>query len=242
MTNPNRDPAPPEPRFRLTPLTEAAWLARFDAPRDAAAWAAAVREADLPGVLDVVPAFENVAVFADPDRVEIGDELPARLAAIPVPPPDLRPPRRFRIRTLYDGEDLPEVARAAGLAVDEVVAIVSELELLVQAVGFLPGFLYVGDLPPPLAGIPRRSSPRHRVPPGSVALAGNRLGVYPVESPGGWNLLGRAPHRLADPGRDWFPVQPGDLVRFPSIDRDEYAALLGIDHPGPDPDPLRDAT
>ena len=95
------------------------------------------------------------------------------------------------------------------------------------AVGFLPGFPYAVELPEPLAGLPRREPPRTRVPAGSVAIAGRQTGIYPVDSPGGWHLIGRTPLRIADPSREHFPIRAGDRLRFVPIDDGRFAALEG---------------
>ncbi len=121
--------------------------------------------------------------------------------------------------TVYDGEDLEDVARRIGATVEEVVRLHSEREYLVYMVGFTPGFAYMGSTHERL-GLPRRSTPRTRVPAGSVGIAMGQTGIYPSATPGGWNLLGRAEHRdLFDLSRDppsYF--LPGDRVRFVPVD------------------------
>jgi KipI family sensor histidine kinase inhibitor len=100
----------------------------------------------------------------------------------------------------------------------------SGVEYNVFAIGFLPGFVYAGYLPPALAGLPRRDAPRVRVPVGSVAIAGRQTGIYPRESPGGWHLLGRTPLRIVDPDEGYFPIQAGDRIQFQLIPADEFEA------------------
>lgn len=119
------------------------------------------------------------------------------------------------IDVVYDGEDLADVAARAGVSVARVIALHSDAEYTVEVVGFLPGFGYLGEVPPELR-VARRASPRPRVPAGSVAIAGRYAGIYPFASPGGWHLLGRAMEpALFDPTRA-FPTRfaPGDRVRF----------------------------
>lgn len=227
----------------LEPLGERAFLARFDAEDDARGWASAVRAGAIPGVVDVVLAYRSVAVFADPDRADL-DSLERRLGAVVPTPEDASSGRLIRVPVLYDGEDLDDVAARLGLTREDVIRFHSGREYRVQAVGFLPGFPYCGDLPDGLAGLARRESPRARVPAGSVAIVGRQTGIYPVESPGGWHLIGRTPCRVADPARGEFPIAAGDRVVFAPVDSSEYRrregeSLAGIAPPfaaslGPD--------
>lgn len=202
----------------LQPLGDRALLAAFATEAEAAAWAAAVDSAGLPGVLDVVLAYATAAVHADPDLVLDWDAWAARLRAIrPDQAPDRPPGRLHRIPVVYDGPDLDAVARAIGATPAEVVALHSGRDYRVFAVGFQPGFPYAGYLADPLAGLARRASPRTRVPAGSVAVAGRQTGIYPVDSPGGWHLLGRTPLRIVDLAAGHFPIAPGDGLRFEPV-------------------------
>lgn len=126
----------------------------------------------------------------------------------------------IEIPVAYGGEygpDLETVAEARGLTVGEVIALHSGTEYLCYMIGFMPGFPYLGKLPDPLR-TPRLSTPRTRVAAGSVAIADAQTGIYPRESPGGWNLLGRTAVRLFDPDADPPSlISPGDRVRFVPI-------------------------
>jgi len=125
------------------------------------------------------------------------------------------------------GADLPALASAKGLSVAEVITLHSQQDYLVYAIGFAPGFAYLGFVDPLLQS-PRHSAPRLQVPAGSVALADRQTAVYPAPSPGGWQLLGRCPLRLF--ALDQQPVMPfavGDRVRFEPVDRAEYLRLGG---------------
>ena len=210
----------------LFPLGDRAWLARFEDEAAARGWVAAVRAAGWPGVVDVVLAYRTAAVFADPDQVDL-DALEARLRAVAPLAAEAATGRTITLPVLYDGEDLSEVAQRVGLSVAEVVARHAGRTYDVLAIGFQPGFPYAGDLPPELSGLPRRASPRVRVPAGSVAIAGRQTGVYPAESPGGWHLLGRTPLRIVDPERDHFPIRAGDRLRFEPIDEAGFADRRG---------------
>ncbi|HEX8202321.1 MAG TPA: allophanate hydrolase subunit 1, partial [Isosphaeraceae bacterium] len=201
----------------LQALGDRAVLARFATEEDAARWAIAVRARGWPGVVDVAPAYRSVAVFADPDRVEL-EELEARLRSVAIEAADRGAGARIMIPVRYDGEDLPEVAARLGLTPDEVVAAHSGRDYQVYAIGFLPGFPYAGYLPESLRGLPRRDVPRVRVPAGAVAIVGRQTAVYPEESPGGWHLIGRTPLRIVDLERGHFPIRAGDTLRFMPID------------------------
>jgi KipI family sensor histidine kinase inhibitor len=213
----------------LQPLGDRALLARFASERAAADWAAAIRDRRWPGITDVVFAYRTVAVHADPDRADLPD-LESGLRTIAAGPAgESRPDRsgtgrRLVIPVLYDGEDLGDVASRLGLGPSEVIALHSGVEYDVFAIGFQPGFPYAGYLPTALSDLPRRDSPRLRVPAGSVAIAGRQTGIYPAESPGGWHLLGRTPACIVDLDEGYFPIRAGDRIRFRPIGAEEFEA------------------
>lgn len=210
----------------LDPMGDRAYLAHFADERSAAAWAGAVRARNWPGVTDVVLAYRGVAVFADPDRLDPTD-LESRLRSIAIEPADTPGPGTTEplvIPVLYDGEDLDDVAARLGLSPAEVVARHTGVDYDVFAIGFQPGFPYAGYLPAALSGLPRRESPRLRVPLGSVAIAGRQTGIYPADSPGGWHLLGRTPLCIVDLDEGYFPLRAGDRIRFRPIPAGEFEA------------------
>ena len=136
--------------------------------------------------------------------------------------------RLWQLPACYEGDcapDLDDVARATKLTTAEVVATHAHETYRVYCIGFLPGFPYMGDLPAPLE-LPRRPSPRIRVPMGSLSMAMRMTGIYPLESPGGWHLIGRTPVRIFDRRRaDAVLLQPGDEVQFTPVSRIEYDRL-----------------
>jgi inhibitor of KinA len=136
--------------------------------------------------------------------------------------------RTIDVPVCYDDEfalDLPEVAAHCRLPPDEVVRLHARAAYRVACVGFTPGFPYLSGLPDRLA-TPRRSTPRSAVPAGSVAIGGNQTGIYPHQSPGGWNIIGRTPLRLFDPRSDPpARLAIGDAVRFRVIAREEFDEL-----------------
>ncbi|MBA3295322.1 MAG: 5-oxoprolinase subunit PxpB [Acidobacteria bacterium] len=174
-------------------------------------------------ILDAVVGYCTLTVYFDPLLVDAGwleGELRA-LAAEDVAPADVEGVR-IDVPVCYGGElgpDLVSVADTIGATVDEVIALHCAPEYLVYVVGFVPGFAYMGVVDERLA-LPRRAAPRTRVPSGSVAIAAGQTGIYPMETPGGWHLLGRTPLRPFDAARN-EPVlfSPGDRVRFHPIDR-----------------------
>jgi len=125
------------------------------------------------------------------------------------------------------GEDLEALASRASITVDEVIELHSAMEYRVYAIGFAPGYAYLGEVDERIAA-PRLATPRAKVPRGSVAIADRQTAVYPAVSPGGWNLIGRCPIRMFNPDADpTMPVSVGDRVRFEPIDRKRYLELGG---------------
>jgi inhibitor of KinA len=211
----------------LTPLGDAAALARFADEAAALSFAAAARAAALPWVQDVVPAYRAVAVFFDADRVRLSAVL-AALRTLPASPPAATVGRLHIIPCCYDlGPDLALVAERTGLGPAAVVDLHAGREYTVYAVGFCPGFPYLGYLSDPLCGVPRLPSPRVRVEPGSVGVTGRQTGIYPLPRPGGWPLIGRTPLTLVDVADGYFPLRAGDRIRFEPVPPGDYARRLG---------------
>ncbi len=162
-----------------------------------------------PGVTDVVVTEQHVAFYFHPAHPPEDPLLALDLARDMAPPT----PMLHRVRVRYDGPDLDEVARRAGRTREEVIKLHSGAEYRVQVIGFLPGFAYLGDLPDALQQ-PRLSTPRPRVPRGSVAIAGKHTAIYPLDTPGGWNLIGTAlEFRTFHPSKGTVWAL-GDRVRF----------------------------
>ncbi len=200
----------------IDPLGDCGFLVHFASEPGAAVWSKTVRDARWPGVTDVVLAYRSVALFFDPDVADAA-LLESKMSALVPQAGTQTAGRLVVIPVLYDGPDLGDVAERSGLAPTAVIDQHSSHEYDVFAIGFLPGFPYAGYLPASLRGIPRRSVPRVTVEPGSVAMAGAQTGIYPVESPGGWHLLGRTPICIADPATAYFPIRSGDRLRFDPI-------------------------
>jgi inhibitor of KinA len=201
---------------RVDPLINAFLVALADA----------VRARCGSSVRDAVVGYCTLTVYFDPFRVDprwIEGEIRA-VAADADAAPDVEG-ARLEIPVCYGGElgsDLEDVAARIGSSPEEVIALHASREYRVYVVGFVPGFAYMGTVDERL-NLPRRSSPRTKVPAGSVAIAAGQTGIYPMETPGGWHILGRTPVRPFDPRRN-PPVLfgPGDLVRFRPISREEF--------------------
>lgn len=190
--------------------------------------AAKIAAAALPGVLDVVPAYNAITVFYDAGRVGDYDRWSAQLASCAKATSKKTSVKSStrEIPVCYGGEygpDLDELAQALGRSVEEVIALHTNGAYVVHAVGFVPGFAYLGGLPRALHR-PRRATPRAAVPPGSVGIGGGQTGIYPLETPGGWNLIGRTPLRLFDATREEPALlRMGDRVTFRAILPKEFA-------------------
>ena len=196
--------------------------------RKVRALATALEKAALAGVVEVVPTYRSLTIYYDPLSLSLADlrhsveGLLDRLEEIPLPAP-----RVVTIPTVYGGEfgpDLPSVARHCGLTEEQVIRLHTRPTYHVYMLGFTAGYPYLGGMSKRLT-TPRLPSPRLRVPAGSVGIGGNQTGVYSVESPGGWRLIGRTPLTLFDPAWE-VPVliRPGDQVQFVRITPDEYEA------------------
>lgn len=189
----------------------------------------AVEAARLPAVVELVPTYRSVLVHYRPEVMgyaRMYEQLTRILNGLTAV--ELPPAGEIRVPVLYGGEfgpDLENVARLHGLGEEEVVALHTAPEYLIYMLGFLPGFCYLGGLDPRLH-TPRLTAPRTSIPAGSVGIAGAQTGVYPLPSPGGWQLIGRTPLRLYDPHRSRpILLDAGMRLRFYPIDRAEFDRL-----------------
>ncbi|PYM00511.1 MAG: hypothetical protein DMF19_09355 [Verrucomicrobia bacterium] len=185
----------------------------------------ALEGANIPGVIDVTSAYESVALFFEPGRIEGDVEEKIRALVAQAGVRGGRKARRIEIPVCYDDEfalDLARVASQTFLTGDAIIALHSSSEYTVACVGFVPGFPFLAGLSEKLR-VPRLESPRTKVPAGSVAIANAQAGIYPFESPGGWNVIGRTPLHLFDANaQSPALLQPGDRVRFRRITRQEF--------------------
>lgn len=193
--------------MNLLPYGPHAVLAEFDDLQQVMAAAAAWRSAAWPGVTEIVPAARTVLVVHD-------GSLDTSLLTTHVAGESAAGDLTISLAVRYDGDDLHEVAAATGLSVDDVIALHSGAVYTVAFCGFMPGFAYMVGLPEALH-LPRRATPRTRVPAGAVAIAAEFAGVYPQASPGGWHLLGHTDAVLwDDTRRPPALLAPGTTLRF----------------------------
>lgn len=194
--------------------------------RKIAATVQLMREQHINGVTDVIPAFCSLLINYDP-RVISYEQIKRRMEAlvkIDVTAGDTRK-RVFEIPVCYGGEygpDIRNIADHAGMSVEEVIQIHTSRDYLIYMLGFLPGFTYLGGLDERIH-TPRLANPRIRIPAGSVGIGGSQTGIYPMDSPGGWQLMGMTPVKTYDPDREVpILVEAGDYIRFVAIDEDEF--------------------
>jgi KipI family sensor histidine kinase inhibitor len=220
--------------YRILPSGDSLALVEFEERVDpivnarAIALSHSIAARALKGIRDIVPTYRTVAVHFDPLKTDVAglfryldQEAAQSLPGVPATG------ETIRIPVCYGGAygpDLESVAAFAKASVDEVVLLHTAVRYRVFMLGFVPGFAYLGSVDPRIAS-PRRETPRVRVPRGSVGIAGEQTGVYPQETPGGWQLIGRTPVALFDASRsDPFLLEPGDHVEFYAIAAAEFEA------------------
>lgn len=181
------------------------------------------------GILEIIPSYRSLAIIYDPSCTTVSAlkntllELEDHLSEIEIPAPEAK-----EIPVCYGdefGPDIEFVARSHDLTTDEVIKIHSEPLYPIYMIGFTPGFPFLGGLPEQLH-TPRLTTPRTFVAAGSVGIANNQTGIYPVSSPGGWQIIGRVPLKLFDPERsNPFLLKAGELLKFRPVSTEEYYAL-----------------
>jgi len=209
---------------QIVPLSDSAVLLRLGESihpainRQVHLLAAALTLHPLPGIIETVPGYASLTVHYDPlalTHAQVCEWLESLLSL--AAETASRPVKTVEVPVIYDGPDLDFVAAHCRLTIGEVIRLHASTPYTVYMMGFTPGFPYLGILPEALR-VPRRETPRPKVPAGSVGLAGVQTGIYPVESPGGWRLVGRTPLTLFDPQRKPpFLFAPGDEVRFLAV-------------------------
>ncbi|HUQ99916.1 MAG TPA: 5-oxoprolinase subunit PxpB [Gemmatimonadaceae bacterium] len=177
----------------------------------------ALAELRLEHVCDIVPSYLAVTVFYDSLSIpyeDMKEKLLSASASVANAATAHGEARQHEIAVRYDGQDLSEVAERASMSVEDVIHTHSSRTYTVDLLGFVPGFAYMSEVAASLQ-LPRRAEPRPRVAAGSVAIAGSHTGIYPLDTPGGWHLLGRTEVSLFDPTRSPPALlKPGDSVRF----------------------------
>ncbi len=188
-----------------------------------------IRDQHIEGILDMIPSYCALLINYDPRMVSYKKltERIERLLKMEVQATNERK-RVFEIPVCYGGEfgpDLQQIADHAGMTVDEVISIHTSRDYLIYMLGFLPGFCYLGGLDERIH-TPRLATPRIKIPAGSVGIGGSATGIYPLDSPGGWQLMGNTPVKTFDANRE-VPIllQAGDYIRFVPISREEYDSI-----------------
>ena len=188
-----------------------------------------MKEQHIEGVVDIIPAFCSLLINYDP-RVIGYEELRNRMKALVKieVKAEAGVKRVFEIPVCYGGEygpDIENIAEHAGLSVDEVIKIHSSRDYLIYMLGFLPGFTYLGGLDERIH-TPRLANPRLKINAGSVGIGGSQTGIYPLDSPGGWQLMGMTPVKTYDPEREVpILVEAGDYIRFVPVDEEEFLRI-----------------
>ncbi len=188
-----------------------------------------MKEQHIEGVVDIIPAFCSLLINYDP-RVLSYDEIKKRmkrLLSMDIKAGEASR-RVFEIPVCYGGEygpDLANIAEHAGLTEEEVIEIHSSRDYLIYMLGFLPGFCYLGGLDERIH-TPRLANPRIKINAGSVGIGGSQTGIYPLDSPGGWQLMGMTPVKTYDPERgEPILLRAGDYIRFIPVDEEEYKRI-----------------
>ena len=196
----------------------------------------ALANSKIPGIVETVPTYRSLMIHYDPGVILYGPlvkklkGLLGQLDSIEIPPSEV-----LEIPVLYGGEEGPDLAFVAehnGKTPEEVIKIHTSTEYLIYMLGFTPGFTYLGGMSDEIA-TPRLKTPRVKIPAGSVGIAGAQTGVYPIDSPGGWQLIGRTPVRMYDPDRA-EPILPqaGQYIKFYAIDKAEYDKIAAEEAAG----------
>jgi inhibitor of KinA len=215
--------------MRLEPLGDQAAMVYCDDEQRATRLAAQAHRARPGWCLDIVQAYVSVAVYYDVHAVDFA-QVADWLASLDSNSDDGEPAVSacHVVPCCYElGLDFDPVRTQTGLGREAVIKLHSGTIFTVYAIGFCPGFPYLGYLPAELSGVPRLASPRLRVEPGSVGLTGRQTGIYTEARPGGWNIIGRTPLLLVDVKDAYFPLRTGDRVQFRRIDAREFAELNG---------------
>ena len=196
----------------------------------------AIEKEGIIGIIETIPTYRSLMVIYEPLLIEL-DELIDKAKAIETKMGEMKLPdaKVIEIPTLYGGEygpDIEFVAEHNKISTDEVIKIHSSTEYLIYMIGFTPGFPYLGGMNDKIAA-PRLEAPRTKIPVGSVGIAGTQTGIYPIESPGGWQLIGRTPVKLYDPYRkDPVLLNAGDYIKFVQIDEKEYKKIEELEREG----------
>lgn len=222
-------------QFDISPVGDQNLLIQFgdaideEINRAVTHFARRIREQDNPAILDMIPTYSALLITYDPAKMSYNDMvLFLQHNHVETDDANAETTKTYHIPVCYGGEhgpDLPYIAAHAGLSVEEVIERHSGRDYRIYMIGFMPGFAYLGGLDEAIH-TPRLEKPRLEIPGGSVGIGGASTGIYPLASPGGWQLMGRTPVKPYDPKRDpAILYEAGDFIRFVPIDEAEYKRI-----------------
>ncbi|MFC7370147.1 5-oxoprolinase subunit PxpB [Fictibacillus iocasae] len=222
--------------YTMTPLGDSAVLLQFgsgisrEMNEQVQIAAAALEASPFKGMKELIPAFSTLAVEYDP--VLVNDPFPYEAVKVIIKDTLQKAKgihtslsKTVKIPVCYESPfamDLDVLSQHTGLSVSEIISLHTSADYYVYFLGFAPGFPFLGGMPEKLA-MPRKASPREKIPAGSVGIAGSQTGVYPIETPGGWQIIGRTPLQFFDPeNEEPVLISPGDTVNFYPISKEDY--------------------
>ena len=211
--------------MRIEPLGDTAFIVRGMGDPPAFVVSDYLTKKGVPGVIEVVPAYDTLGVYVEPDQFSVED---LRSALDQFTPSQQTPGREHRVPVCYElGEDLQACCDELGLSASEFASLHCSRPYLCYAVGFAPGFPYLGYLPDELDGLARLPAPRLSVPAGAVAVVEDQTGIYPGDRPGGWRLVGMTPLETVNVNDEYFPIAAGDWVSFYAVSVSEFESRRG---------------
>lgn len=221
--------------FKYHPLGDAAFLIKVgddispNIHRKVRTLKISIQKSEIKGIQEIIPAYNELMIYYQPKELNYNDLL-TRLKNLErnIESVDLPKPKVIQIPVCYDKKFAPDieiVAQKNKLLVDDVIQIHTSSKYLIYMLGFTPGFCYLGGLNKKIA-TPRKDNPRERIEAGSVGIAGNQTGIYPIDSPGGWQIIGKTPLKLFNPENKYpFLLEAGNYIKFESISVKEFEEI-----------------
>lgn len=193
-------------------------------PHPASELAKHLEACDISGVVDIVPAFDLVAVYFDePPNTQVLKSFVSKFSHSTA-----ELPNHHKVSICYEiGDDLDETCQLLDIEKERLIDLHLDGNYKCEAIGFCPGFPYLSGLNPRISGLGRKKTPRSRVTPGSIAITANMTGIYPIVRPGGWWIIGRTPNQIVDVDSDYYPITIGDTIEFERITEEEINHLVG---------------
>ena len=195
-----------------------------------------MKKENILGIIETIPTYRSLMVIYEPMIIELDDLInKVKSLILKMDEMKLSDAKVIQIPTIYGGEygpDIEFVAKHNMISIDEVIKIHTSVEYLIYMIGFTPGFPYLGGMNDKIAA-PRLQTPRNEIPIGSVGIAGTQTGIYPIQSPGGWQLIGRTPVKLYDSSRkEPVLLNAGDYIKFVQINEEEYKSIENLERQG----------